>query len=488
VIVNVLQSLLIPTLCGFAVWRLFFPRVACPFLLELAVSFGLGLGILGQMMLLLGVCRVPLTEKSIGSWLMAFFALFMVMGLWRTKRCKRKREICLDIHGERDSIWWSGVIFIFGNLVYIFWSAMHIPLSEWDVIATHAFNAKILYYDGTLENLARFAHATYPLQIPFLLSWINMGVGTWDDQIVKLVFPCICLSFLIGQYYFLRDYAGRRWAIGGIVLLVSANFFTFHACLAYRDFTMLFFNGWVIMSMLFWRRYRLSGWLIISGLFAGFGSFTKLEGVGYVGIHLIVLMLMLVSEKALSLRQKFSSLMQFLIPSMSITGFYMWYKWRMLERAVSLQEEPLSYGFDLNGIHWEISAQIWERLPVIAIAYGNNLFHSGNWNIIWFLFILSLSALFRNPPRKEAYFLLIGIFCYFAIYVAAFLLTQHYQWIAQTDEALSRIILQYLPWVTTMIVLVNAPILYDLYEQRGQGKEKDMEETGEKTNLRPPGV
>jgi hypothetical protein len=461
-IIDVLQSLLTPTLCGYAVWRWLFPGVLCPFPFELAVSFGLGLGILGQVMLLLGICHVPLAKGPIMLGLTGFLIFFMVMAMGTARGVKTGRGICLDIHGERDIIWWAGMIFIAGNMAYIFWTAMHFPISEWDVIATHAFNAKIIYYDGTLENHARFPHQNYPLQIPFLISWVVMNIGFWDDQIVKLAFPFICFFFLVGQYYFLRDYTGRRWALGGVVLLISANFFTLYAYLAYRDFTMLFFNSWPLMAMLFWRRYRLSGWLIVAGLFSGFGSFTKLEGAGYVGIHLLVLAVMLASEKNLPLRQKFFHMTRFLIPSLGIAGFYMAYKWFAFGHAIAaVPEGEIVSGFDLSRIHLEISAQTWARIPVIAQRYADNLFNSGNWNIVWFLFALSLPGLYHKRGRKEAVFLMTGICCFFAVYILAFLFTQHYMWIAKTEMAMSRIILQYFPWVTMLIIFVNAPILYE---------------------------
>jgi len=64
-IINVIYSLALPTLLGFLFLKIIFKRFPLPMPLIIGLSYGLGMGILAQWMLLMGICHIPYVKEII---------------------------------------------------------------------------------------------------------------------------------------------------------------------------------------------------------------------------------------------------------------------------------------------------------------------------------------------------------------------------------------------------------------------------------------
>jgi hypothetical protein len=336
----------------------------------------------------------------------------------------------------------------------VFWQSFNIPISEWDEFATHAFNAKVFYYERSLEYLPNQPHSTYPLHVPLIQTWLNLNWGSWDHQYLKTIFPFYFLCLLVIQYYFLKKYTTQQWSLFGIVLLTSAPFLIYHATTAYRDFTLLFYHTAAILLLLMWNKEKFSIYLLSASLFAGFASFTKLEGTGYLLIHTTLLIVIITRYNDFTLSDKLKIFMKFCIPAFSICLFFHIYRY-----CLTLTETPLSVksslGFDLYKIEFNISNELLNKFGTILYRFYENLFFSNNWNIVWLIFFLSLFKLKRKSYSTEIKLLLLAMFLFFGIYIAGYSLTQHYYWIAQTRTVLSRCILHIFPLAPILITLIN---------------------------------
>ena len=84
------------------------------------------------------------------------------------------------------------------------------------------------------------------------------------------------------------------------------------------------------------------------------------------------------------------------------------------------------------------------------------MFLSGNWNLVWLLFVLSLTRLDRIRQSETVRFLLLFLGMFFAVYFFGYALTQHFVWVADKHDVLSRSILHVYPLVVAVICLINA--------------------------------
>ena len=130
-----------------------------------------------------------------------------------------------------------------GYQIYIsFFLAIALPIYSWDSIYVIAPKAKILFYNGSMDQIKLLPLSSYPLQVPFSMTWVSFCLGVWDDQMVKIIFPLIFLCFVVIYFEFLKLLTNVRWALLGTVLLASSNLLTYHASIVYQDIFVMFYN------------------------------------------------------------------------------------------------------------------------------------------------------------------------------------------------------------------------------------------------------
>jgi len=458
-------SLLIPFSAGYALLLWLDLKHAIPLSLKIALAYGLGLGLLAIWMLCLGILQQNFSLFSIGMPLIIVSSLFMILSLKRGGHIKitKARDLSPKSTSQQGfmkilkaAFITFLIVFIAQNIIYVFWRSMAIPISEWDAIATIAFKAKIFFFEQSLPSLDLLPHKTYPLFVPFIESWIAFNLGYWDEILVKIIFPCAFLAYLTIHYKFLVHFTGRTWALFGCAILLSSNFFIYHATISYRDFFLMYFNCTAITLLLLWNQNKTNSFLILAALFAGFATFTKLEGTGYLLIHTILLLVVLNHNNKFSWSDKLKNFSKFTIPSFSICLLFHIYKFFSMASTAAQKTEKIA-GFDLYKIKLNISLELLSNVSVVLHRFLENLFMSNNWNIIWFILFISLFKLKKKNITIEIKILITALVLFFGIYIAGYSLTQHYYWVANTRTVLSRCILHFFPLATILIILINFP-------------------------------
>ena len=335
-----------------------------------------------------------------------------------------------------------GLLYIAYNIIFVFWCALNIPVQGWDAVATVTFKAKIFFFDRSIHQL-NLPHFSYPLHVSFLQSWIALNIGRWDEYVINIIFPLTFLACLILHYYFLKSRTDPLWAIAGTCLLLSSNFFVYHATIPYADFSLMYYNCTTILLLLTWDKQKNAALLILAAVFAGMTTFVKLEGTIYLALYTVFLILLLKDTQKFSLKEKWNNLFLFIFPSYGISGLFHGYKKIV---GVTGMEGRLKFAFTDEHFH---------RLPAFIENFGSDLFSSGNWNILWILLLVGLLLQFhKNKHQREIKLLGATMGMFFLVYVVFFVLTRTS---IDYHNTVSRVMLHFFPLLTWLIILLYYP-------------------------------
>lgn len=451
---------LLPVSIGYTGITLLFPPHTLTVSFRLALAYGLGSGLLALWIFVLHLTSIPFNVPNIA------LPLLLMIGLgWGYIWLQRDQlkaiaaaptKIPNRITSPHNAWIWTLIAlmsaYLLINSSYIFWRATHIPVYSWDAIATVAMKAKIFYFAQDIPPLKELPHPTYPLMTPLLQTWTALVLNRWHDQWIKFIFPLAALSYTALHYLFLRYFTSRPWALFGCVLLLSSNLFMIHATISYRDLILMTHNITTYLLLILWFKERQGGFLILAGLFAGFTTFTKLEGSAYYLIQGAVFLLMLLTQQNSSLKSKGLNAIQFGLPSLIIAGGYHLYK---------IQQHMTKDGSGLDDkLLFEFSLEKITTMGKFFSSFANNMFLSGNWHLLWAVLILSLLQLGHKEKRNHyaIRFLLVALSLFFGFYFVLTLLTNNYYWIVGPGRlaGLSRILFHTFPFVPLLIVLLNS--------------------------------
>jgi len=446
---NVFYSMLLLLYCGHLILKKAFREEPLPWSLHVGLAFGLGIGILSQWMLILGMAAIPYNSLVISS---LFIAIIIGLQFGQQEREKTSLRNSRDINQKSraelpiTAFLWIAFAYVAFNIFLVFWLSLNIPISEWDAFATISFKAKVIFYERSITYLRYFPHASYPLLTPFSQAWVAFNEGRWDDQWIKVIFPCVYTAFLCIFYGFLKQYLNLRAALVGIVLIISSRLFTYYGYVAYRDLLTAYYECGAIILLFLWLRQHNSRYLFMAGLFGGFLTFTKVEGQAYWGFMLLMLAAMLAYDKGLALRKKVKSFAAFALP-----GFIIWLNFFIYKISLGIHEihDPRA--------RIEIGWQTLARLGPTAGKILIDLFLTDNWSFVWLLLILSLAGIRRRRLRIETkcLFLILGLHFLWIIFLST--CTASYQWFGGHlwPYGLPRLHLHFFPFAVALVVLLN---------------------------------
>ncbi len=468
--INVFISILIPTALGYIILSILINKKINS-LMKISLSYGLGMGLLAIWMLFIAIIGYRFNIVTIKIPLLLLVFCLSLGLLLRKKYCPSTKNLpattlssisdikyYVSTHITKTIIYIILLCYIAHNIFFVFWQATNIPIYTWDALATIAFKAKIFYFEGRLPDLNLLPHKTYPLLVPFLETWVAINLGHWDDQLIKIIFPCAFISFLGIFYSFLRVYINKFWALIGSAILLSSNFFIYHATISYRDFFLMYYNCSTIMLLLLWNKTKIQPLLFLSSLFAGFATFTKLEGTAFLPI-LFLLFLIITLKQNYPIKNKIKQIVIFTIPATSICLNYHIYK--ITHNVVKSDKTVLE--FNLSKLLLS---------PHIIAVFLRNMFLSSNWSIVWIIFFISLLRLKENIyNKKTTLFIILATLLFFAEYILVALFTTNYVWIAGDLNmmGLSRLLLHFYPLsVLTIIFLTGSPYIDKKHQDNSQ--------------------
>lgn len=442
-VLELICAVFLPIAMGMTLLRLIFGQRGLPLWAALGLAYGLGTGLLTHWMLIVAMFRWPLTLPVVS----IPYSLAALAFYWagRGKPFFRREE---DPPSAPTLVTFGcGLILLYlaGYILLVFWRALDIPVYAWDAVATSTFKAKIFFYEQSIPALRNLPIPSYPLHVPFLQTWTALNLGQWDEQWIQIFFPVTFVAFLSVQYFFLKSHTSRFWALAGCALVVSSQFFTHMATVAYRDFIMLYYNCTTIFLLLLWRKKRNDGFLILAALFSGMTGFIKLEGVGYLLIHTVMAAILIVWTET-AWHRRIVVMLRFTALSGGLYLIYFVYK---------LYADLPSAG--LFAFH--IDAAILERIPIVITAFGECLFIYGYWNVLWFVLLVSFLQVISRKPTVPEIYLSLALLMYFGMYFCVATFTPSYGLMIINGGNLidlPRLILHFFPLAAVLIVLLNA--------------------------------
>ncbi len=436
-------AIAVPWLLGFVVLALLFREKRMDIPLTAALGFGLGFGIFAQWMLFLGIIGVPFQASIVG--LPVTVAIVGCLGLFVYLRKKSSGPVIAVPRFRSDPLIIVMIIYLAACGAYIYWRAFAFPVYAWDAVATVSIKAKIFFYDKSFEDLPRYNHPLYPLNIPLSQSWIAMMLGKWDGHLVKVIFPVAATCYAVTQYGFVRLFTSPRWALFSVVLLTMSPLFMHHATIGYRDLTMFYFNCTTVILAFWWFETKQMHFLVMAALFSGFTTFVKLEGTGYLACHSVLILGMVLLSKEIKWTGKVRVQSLFSGISIGIWSVYTVYKY--------------ARGLESGGWRYKtaLGDQTLDRVPAILESFADNLFASGNWSIIWLLFALSLLRFKRIWRDKLLGLFVMTCLMFIGFYFLVALLTPNFVYLAggQASKGLARVFLHFYGLAPIAVVLIN---------------------------------
>lgn len=443
---KILISLLVPLLVGMRCIKVFFAEDSFPKYAFIALSYGLGLGVVTHVLLLLAFLNIELNWITA---LVSILGLYIAVLVFAHIFIKPLRFELLRT--KKDSVFKSNrptinviilCVFLVAAyyVVYSFWTALNVPVHEWDSLATSVYSAKVIYYEKSLANLKYFPYPVYPLHMPLALVWNALCFGFWDDQLVKITFPFMFLSFLVVFYFILTQLTSKKGALLGLALLASSNLFMFHAASTYRDIFLIYYVYSALAFIVFWQKYRNKRLLMLAGLLAGLGAFTKLEGMAYLPVYFILIMFILCKGEKVKLRVKAKEFLSFSVPCIFIVSIFHFVK---VFKGISTAKYV---GFDL--------VNCIKNIPVALEYFGHALFMTASWNIVWVLLLFLIVWRWKVIlADREAQMWLLALVLFFAIHFLLSLsagLSAH----ILSYNTISRLLLHFFPVAVSLIVLL----------------------------------
>jgi len=297
--------------------------------------------------------------------------------------------------------------------------------------------------------------------VPFIKTWAALCLGEWHERLVKILFPFGYISFLGITFAFLKIMTNRAWAALGIAILITSNMFLIHATISYQDFFMMYYTCSAIMFLLLWLKSGCRGFLLTASFFTGAGSFVKLEGSAYVLIIFVLFLVLDLTLKGATRREKWLNAVFFTLPSFALMLSYHAYKFFIL--ALDLEGTETAK----TAVTFELSHL--ERVPKIIYAFLENMFLLGSWGVAYMLLALSLVIYAFKKKSTEQNLLLLALGLFFTLYFFVALCTASYEWLAGKVRmaGLARILLHFYPLVPLFVILTSYdPFLIPLSKKK----------------------
>jgi hypothetical protein len=330
--------------------------------------------------------------------------------------------------------------------------AMVVPVRFWDAWATYAFKAKVIYSDQAITHslFDSVGVPNYPLGIPLWEVWVTWFVGTWDDTAVKWLFPGCLLALWCLVYGALRERWPPRSAMVGTLFVAALPLVFQHGQDGYSDLHLAYFT---LGSAVALSRYAVStrtSDLVLASVFAAGSVWSRADGVMLVVCNIIVLIVLGTRAAGALSRATWVSVLTYAALPAAV-----WGGWELVKLYAGISsnlgvEDPTMSGLDPT--------------RVIGEEFIKALFLSGNWLIVWPLFLIALLYRIRDACSNADMFLVWPVIGYLGGIAVLASRTELFQHIG-SDAVLHRLILHVAPLAALWVAVTYG---------RWRGVERDV--------------
>jgi 4-amino-4-deoxy-L-arabinose transferase-like glycosyltransferase len=405
----------------------------------LAISFGIGCGVVTLGMFFISLLKIRFTALS----LMLFQVPIYALGMRKLLRGKR------PFFGAWPKLNLSFieillVLLILFNIAYVTLVASSMPFlgeEHWDSWSHWGYKAKYFFIKQGIDDqiFAKVSqggayNADYPLLFPLSETYAWIMLGQVHEPCARLLISFFYVAMLIIFYSVLGKRLKNYLALGFTYVLASTPAIAVLAFTAYADIAVGFYISAAVLYMWLYLQDSDSQNFLLGCLFLGIGMWTKNEAVSQ-WVTLILLFLFLRQAKKASLAPK-KILLLVILPFAVILP---WLIFRMSIGAATTHLSPVNPGEAFN--LWDIS-----RLSVILASFGKQFINISQWNLFWVLFIIAVCASYKRLDAGGL-FLLLLVLSQMAIFVVVYYIWPIKLWELdwQIGNTLDRILCQLAP-------------------------------------------
>lgn len=384
---------------------------------RIGIGFGIGLGLNSLFIFLLSWAGLTISSLSIILPLIIAGILISIKlyqeNVFRLEGIKQKLT---NFKLTKETVL-SGslLIFMFPFVLSTFNRALTSSFNYWDEFSFWGLASKIIFLNRSIQLKGIISTMEkYPLFIPINVASINIMMGSFYDNISRLIVPFSLIFVMIFMYGFLKRLELKNWEklFFCALLLVSGPVIASMASQLYADIPFAYFYTIAVLIYLiniFQKSDKI--YYLFSGIFFGLAAWTKLEGlqVSVMTIATLVFVQYLYSKKLPLSELKYLATTFLIFPAL-----WAIYKWAYaLDGGVSQQKLFAYTGFALQNVDKIIKGMISQ------MRWGEY------WAYFWKIIagIIALSALFFRKNKALItliLILLINIGYLFAVYLFFF--------------------------------------------------------------------
>ena len=282
---------------------------------------------------------------------------------------------------------------------YTFFRSVIKPVEAYDAVAIWALKAKILFLSyPTFSGFARLvrdgfhgAHPDYPLLVPFGDVWFYIFANSFNDTLVKVVFPLGFAAFLLVFFSLLYRASGsRKLALVFTFMIASVKQFNDYATIGVADLTLGIYLWLAFAYCFMWMRKKQTAYFAVSVMCALLAFWTKNEGV----LAPILLSLML-GGIAFYRKAVFKSSSVRILAALALMAAAV-VTWYGVKTGMHIGNDVVNTE-SLKKIE---AKGVLLRPAAIAYEYQRQIFGFKKWNAAWILFLAALAL----KPRRRGYF------------------------------------------------------------------------------------
>ncbi|MDD5440246.1 MAG: glycosyltransferase family 39 protein [Candidatus Omnitrophica bacterium] len=381
-----------------------------------ALSYVIGMGCIGLSMMSFYLLRIPFS-------MMTFYCPLAGIALVCIFFYGASGRIAPAVGGTApkplstiDVFFIAGIVF---GIAYSFFSALIKPMESYDGVGAFAIKAKIFFlargipadYFSTIAN--NFPHPAYPYMVPLQEAFGFMSMGSFNDLLVKIVFPLHLAAFLVLFYCGIKAFTNRRSALMATFLLSSMYEFNRFAALGYTD---THFALYLVIGFLFWYRAIAQGKInaplvVISGILGAFSYFTK--DIGIIAPAAVFILALVYAFQTRSF--KGGVWLLFLYGAAFVLAAS---PWLLTKASAGLTQPFITHKtFDV-GVMAPLAVR---RVVPVLYEFQTHVFNPKEWNLLWpvffILFIINWRVLFTAGFRYISIFILVTLAAYGLFYL-----------------------------------------------------------------------
>jgi len=297
------------------------------------------------------------------------------------------------------------IIVLLISFSIVFANIFFTPLWDIDSFALWGFKSKVIYLSGLNKDSYfhlveyGFSHLDYPLLVPFVNAGIYISAGNLSQNLGKLLYLPLFLSFFVILYCSAKKKLNSLFAFALSAILCSTAPFIQWASAGTAD---IYLATFLLLSFYYALNFMETSSLcyLIGFSFANlFIAFTKNEGLIIALINFIILFIF-ESVRGRNLGRLSRIIMAGIVVFLLILPWLIW-------------------SMDIPKIHENYPAQIkniflldrWKRIPEIVSAFFTHISNLSRWGVFWLIVLIGVVF----PKRDLDYLFPLVIFFILAL-------------------------------------------------------------------------